>query len=42
MQHSQSVFSTIFGGKKTKVTAVALSEQKIKGQIKTIRSDQRQ
>lgn len=33
-QHSQSVFSTIFGGKKTKVTAVALSEQKLKAKLK--------
>ena len=33
-QHSQSVFSTIFGGKKNKVTAVALSEQKLKAKLK--------
>ena len=33
-QHSQSVFSMIFGGKKTKVTAVALSEQKLKAKLK--------
>lgn len=40
-QHSQSVFSTIFGGKNQSDSSCIIRAE-IKGQIKTIRFDQRQ